>query len=1037
MSSTENISIEDSNESKEEEENQNEDSKDSQDISKVNLEVLYPLYPPIKDISFFDDSNKNNKILRIEKELPKLRREYLTLEQIEKKNYQMTEDFLQDLTKDPCPLPKQNIIDIISYFIRNSTLINKLESSYKWNNEEELTNLCNIIAKNLSYEKYNKGDILFKIGETGSKFYFILKGYISILKLKEIPKVYLSHYQYFNFCIKLLKSNEYYILEETLKKNSAKIPINSIEELKRLYIIIFKKKLYENICSNLIYNNTLLLDFFNTNEESLENYDIDLRELLSFEELGKMNDWKLYLIKKIKPTKDDTSYFDKYKEYITKKKDLIPLTYYIYDDFLYLGGGFYFGENALEKENIYTGGKRNATIRAETDIICGSMKEEDYLIFIEPKKRLEKMQEIKFIFNNFFFKGTSIFLFEKNYFHLFSNCEFKIGDVVFNTGEPLKDLIFIREGKVSIELNSSLINIQNLIKFLYEYLFTNQYFVKLNPIKQTKLINNETINTIKNYINEPLFQKLKGYSIKFNEQLNKKRRFKIATSGENDILGLEEIYLNIGCINRVTTVSKKLVCYQISEDHIEQILNTEREVTYPFIKASINKIISLIQRLQHIKEHYIQNLFLKYEKNVDMDINEQNDEKNNISNNLGSKISNIQININNINNEVEKYNNEYIAKNNSNIKYNFLETKANIDSTLNNSSKNQKQSQKSDSKSLNHVNSKLSDKRTSLINLKRTNNNNFNRNNINIKLFDTNKSKTRDNFDYNYKYNLKNLKIKIKGKTNPKMKYFNFNERNKKNILIGDKNISIDKLRNKFKEIPLLSQENTDLIQIIQSTKYSNFFNNDSDNKAKEEADKTSLLKGSSDYLKYHLSYVPLSNINKRNSTINQNLFKTESTTSNMMTPFQLTIFSNNSVGDNNKKNKFENSNYNPLKTDYTISNNNQIIQKEDEINISNKKRFSNNNNNTTYSSHIPKMFNLKSKEKIKGHINDKIKQFYNDIKSKGYLSLVHNTENNTFFTRKYNPKYISALKTNKFYMNNASQTEFEKHTKFLPAIYN
>ena len=146
-----------------------------------------------------------------------------------------------------------------------------------------------------------------------------------------------------------------------------------------------------------------------------------------------------------------------------------------------------------------------------------------------------------------------------------------------------------------------------------------------------------------------------------------------------------------------------------------------------------------------------------------------------------------------------------------------------------------------------------------------------------------------------------------------------------------------------------------------------------------------------------------------------------------MMTPFQLTIFSNNSVGDN-KKNKFENSNYN----------NNQIIQKEDEINISNKKRFSNNNNNNKiFASHIPKMFNLKSKQKIKGHINDKIKQFYNDIKSKGYLSLVRNTENNKFFTRKYNPKYISAKKTNKYYINNASQTEFEKHIKFLPAIYN
>ena len=64
-----------------------------------------------------------------------------------------------------------------------------MESSYKWKNEEELNNLCGLISKNLTYEKFNKGDILFRIGDTGNKFYFILNGYVTILKLKEIPKV--------------------------------------------------------------------------------------------------------------------------------------------------------------------------------------------------------------------------------------------------------------------------------------------------------------------------------------------------------------------------------------------------------------------------------------------------------------------------------------------------------------------------------------------------------------------------------------------------------------------------------------------------------------------------------------------------------------------------------------------------------------------------------------------------------------------------------------------------------------------------------
>ena len=176
-----------------ENENEKENGEEEQKDLNNNLPTLQPLYPQVRDISFFDENITNNKILRLKKEEPKLRKENLTLEELEKKKLELNDKFLEDLIKDPCPLPKNNIIEIVSLFIRNSTLINKLESSYKWKNEEELTSLCNLISKNLNYEKYNKGDILFKIGEIGNKFFFILKGFISILKLKEIPKVKMSY----------------------------------------------------------------------------------------------------------------------------------------------------------------------------------------------------------------------------------------------------------------------------------------------------------------------------------------------------------------------------------------------------------------------------------------------------------------------------------------------------------------------------------------------------------------------------------------------------------------------------------------------------------------------------------------------------------------------------------------------------------------------------------------------------------------------------------------------------------------------------
>ena len=1027
MSSNENEKLDspnnkNNNSNNKEEEEENEEEEKMKEISDVNLPIINQLYPPVKEIDFFDENNNNNKILRLIKEKPIIKKDILTMEDYEKQKLELTDKFLKDLIKDPCPLPKTNIIDVISYFIRNSTLITKLESSYKWKNEEELTSLCNLISKNLSFEKFDKGDILFKIGETGNKFYFILQGYISILKLKEISKVKMSYNQYFNLCIKLLKNKEYHILEETLKKNSSTIPINDIQQLQKIYIILFRKKLYENIENNYIFNNNTLTSFFNTNEESLEKYDINLRELQPFEDLDKMKDWKAYLIRRIKPSKDELDYFEKYKEYIIRKIEPVNINYYIYDDFLYLGAGYYFGENSLEKGNIYTGGKRNATIRAETELICGSMKGIDYLSIIEPKKRLEKLKEIRFIFNNFFFKEISIFLFEKNYFHLFSFCEYKKDDVIISTGSPLKDLIFIRDGEVSIEMTSSVLNIQNLIKSLFEYIFSNELFAQLPQNKQNKLLNNKRIETIKNYINEPIFKKLRGFSIKFNEELNKKRNFKIATLEKNDILGLEEIYLKISYITKVTVFSKRLNCYQISEEHFDQIINTEKDITMAYLKASINKIVTMIQRLQNIKQHYINYFIQKYEKNIDEEEKKDLISNNNIlnenivNNNISYVLKNQDSEINIKGKEVDN-NNEYISGNNSVTKYD-------IENRNNNSiiRKKKKNSPIKISVQINHNNSK-----NNLL-IKTKNNNNSNKNShINIKISDNNKVRPRNNFDYNNGVDLDKIKRKKISKTAAKMKFFNLDKKTKKNLIIGDKNISISKLKSRFNEIQLLSQENTDLIQIIQSTKYNTEISKNE--KSKDEPRKEHFLKGSSNYLKYRLSYVPLYNIKKRQTKHNTNLFNTETITSNF-TPFQLTIFSsssNNNQSESKNNNVANNTNYD------SSSNNNQIISKETGNDKSQQNQFFNSYNYN--SRNIPKIFNLKSHEKIRGHINEKIKEFYKELKSKG-LSYIPNGEKNTFYTRKFNQKYKSASKyKNIIYTNNYSQTELNKSKKFLPVI--
>ena len=645
------------------------------------------------------------------------------------------------------------------------------------------------------------------------------------------------------------------------------------------------------------------------------------------------------------------------------------------------------------------------------------MKGGDYLNIIEPKKRIEKVKEIKFIFNNFFFKEISIFLFEKNYFHLFSFHEFKKDEVITTTGEPLKDLIFIKDGEVSMDMKSSVVNIHNLIKYLYEYIFNNKLFNKLPQNKQNKLLNTETIETIKEYINEPIFKKLKGYSIKFNEEINKKRNFKISTLGQSDILGLEELYLKISSITKITVLSKKLSGYKLSEEHLDQILGSEKYITMSYLKNSINKIVTLIQRLQHIKTHYINYFIQRYEKNVDneeiKDLAKNNN--GNINDNFSYKLKK-QISDNNLN--ISGYN-EFNFQNSSIINnYNNFDSK--------NSSLIKKSSNISNIKINGQLSNKTPNKKL-LIKYKKSHKLSKNLH-INIKSFDNNKIRFRNNFDYN-----NDMNIDKRQKTLKTTKCFNYGEKTKKNILIGDKTISIKKLKNQINEIQSLGLAHTDLIQIIQSNKYNNFNNNEisKSEKSKDDFKKDFLFKGSSNYLKYRLSYVPLYNNKNNQLKINTNLFNTESITSNC-TPFQLTIFSNNSNNNNQPESRNYNIGNNINYDSFNISNRNQLMSIESSKNRQNNKFLDSYNN----SRNIPKIFNLKSQEKIKGHINEKIKAFYKELKAKGCLSYVPNGEKNTFFTRKFNKKYKSASKNlKKNFTSNSSQADLNVSKKFLPII--
>ena len=80
------------------------------------------------------------------------------------------------------------------------------------------------------------------------------------------------------------------------------------------------------------------------------------------------------MLKKCEPSFKDLVFFEPYESIIDNETKL-SITCFIYEPFMSIGKGFFFGDFALDSEI----NKRNATIRAEEDTILGYLKSVDYI----------------------------------------------------------------------------------------------------------------------------------------------------------------------------------------------------------------------------------------------------------------------------------------------------------------------------------------------------------------------------------------------------------------------------------------------------------------------------------------------------------------------------------------------------------------------------------------------------------------------------------------------------------------------------------
>ena len=249
--------------------------KDQQDNSLTIIRKIYPKFS--EDYTYEENNVTNNEdTLTINNNLIFKRNQPSFLFDEEENSNSLSEVFLQNLIKRPCPLNKSKIISVISKFIQNTSLIQKIQKEIQSNKKFNINELSIMCAEILNYIELKKGKVLFRIGDIGDRFYFILSGKICILKLKELKNIQLNYYEYIDYLMFLIKKKENYIFNEVIKKNENILRINTELEVKSIYKVLVLRKLKQKIIHQSISNIDSLITYLEKLGCKLDDFDLQI-----------------------------------------------------------------------------------------------------------------------------------------------------------------------------------------------------------------------------------------------------------------------------------------------------------------------------------------------------------------------------------------------------------------------------------------------------------------------------------------------------------------------------------------------------------------------------------------------------------------------------------------------------------------------------------------------------------------------------------------------------------------------------------------
>jgi CRP-like cAMP-binding protein len=551
------------------------------------------------------------------------------------------------LLKPPHFRTPGDMILLIRY-LNSSELMNKFKKEKL--NETAYNNLMYGCAMNLHCKLAKSNEFIFKIDEYPDKFYLILKGSVKVLKpITKVTKMNFS--EYYDFLMTLHKNNDLHLLLKTLQANVGVnfLPIFDIKTLEDRKKQIFEKRITDYLKINTEVGNANLqevckiftlyginwdeynLDYPQLERMYIKHRDVSNRNLIKVDEnhnfqnptekdnldlndfLDHHNKWFEYLKDKIYSTinQDEeerimsTITSNNEKEFANaevKKKDI---TIYIYQEIITIKEGHYFGDFALD--NLISK-KRTATIQAVENSVLAFISNDVYEEYIFQEKYKIKLKEIAFLNEQFFFYPIKTSVFEKKYFQHFILNEYTRGMNLYTANHPLDQIYFIKEGYVDLVFKGSIIELHKLSNLIKELLMNKlKYHVERSSYVSAlidKLFEGQKHIFTKE---DKRFDTLKYKDKEFVKYVTQIRNFQLFRFTDKETFGLKEIFLETEkcCFSAICT-TEKVVAYSLERNKLLNIINDDKNVFNPFVKASLVKVLNILKRIHHIKNTLVE-----------------------------------------------------------------------------------------------------------------------------------------------------------------------------------------------------------------------------------------------------------------------------------------------------------------------------------------------------------------------------------------------------------------------------------------------